>query len=342
MSFSTTHQSVLLPHAVPADTTDEATASSLALARDVLTGLSQAQKTLPCIWFYDHRGSQLFEDITRLPEYYPTRTETRLLQGLVSDVANTVGPHAQLIELGSGSSVKTRLLLQAMPELAAYVPVDISEAFLNDAVAGLLRDFPQLVVKPVVADFTAPFALPRLPTQLHGQPSPRLGFFPGSTIGNFSPEAATTLLSQFAQALGPQAWLLIGVDTTQNPALLVPAYDDAQGVTADFNRNLLLRINRELGANFHLNHFHHAARFDAAAGRVEMHLVSEIKQTVKVLGHSFEFQAGESIHTENAYKYTAPAFMRLASSAGWREQRVWCDEQANGFSVFLMRHHPTV
>ncbi|XVJ71948.1 MAG: L-histidine N(alpha)-methyltransferase [Rhizobacter sp.] len=316
---------------------DSATAPSLALARDLLTGLSQPQKNIPCIWFYDHRGSQLFEDITRLPEYYPTRTETRLLQGLVGEVATTVGPHAQLIELGSGSSVKTRLLLQAMPELAAYVPVDISEAFLNDAVAGLLRDFPHLVVKPVVADFTAPFALPRLPIQLHGQPSPRLGFFPGSTIGNFSPEAATTLLTQFAQALGPQAWLLIGVDTTQNPAMLVPAYDDAQGVTADFNRNLLLRVNRELGANFHLNHFHHAARFDAAAGRVEMHLVSEIKQTVKVLGHSFDFQAGESIHTENAYKYTAPAFMRLASSAGWREQQVWCDDQGTGFSVFLMR-----
>jgi dimethylhistidine N-methyltransferase len=337
MSFSTTHQRVPLPQAVPADALDEAAASSLALARDVLAGLSQPQKTIPCIWFYDHRGSQLFEDITRLPEYYPTRTETRLLQGLVGEVATTVGPHAQLIELGSGSSVKTRLLLQAMPELAAYVPVDISEAFLNDAVAGLLRDFPQLAVKPVVADFTAPFALPRLPTQLHGQPSPRLGFFPGSTIGNSSPEAATTLLTQFAQALGPQAWLLIGVDTTQNLALLLPAYDDAQGVTADFNRNLLLRINRELGANFRLNHFHHAARFDATAGRIEMHLVSEVHQTVTVLGHHFEFQAGESIHTENAYKYTASAFMRLASNAGWREQRVWCDTEGTGFSVFLMR-----
>ena len=336
MSFSTTHQRALLPQAVPAEALDEATASSLALARDVLAGLSQPQKTIPCIWFYDHRGSQLFEDITRLPEYYPTRTETRLLQGLVGEVATTLGPHAQLIELGSGSSVKTRLLLQAMPELAAYVPVDISESFLNDAVAGLLRDFPQLVIKPVVADFTAPFALPRIPTQLHGQHSPRLGFFPGSTIGNFSPEAATNLLTQFAHALGPQAWLLIGVDTTQDPALLVPAYDDAQGVTADFNRNVLLRINRELGANFRLNHFHHAARFDAAAGRVEMHLVSEIKQTVIVLGHSFEFQAGESIHTENAYKYTAQSFTRLASSAGWREQCVWRDDQGTGFSVFLM------
>jgi L-histidine Nalpha-methyltransferase len=333
MSFTTNTQRITPPH----QAIDAAAASSLALARDVLTGLSQPQKTLPCIWLYDHRGSQLFEDITRVAEYYPTRTETRLLKGLVPEVAATLGPHAQLIELGSGASVKTRLLLQALPELAAYVPVDISEAFLNDAVAGLLRDFPQLVVKPVVADFTAPFDLPRVPTPHHGPHSPRLGFFPGSTIGNFSPEAATTLLAQFAQALGPQAWLLIGVDTTQNPALLVPAYDDAQGVTADFNLNLLLRINRELGANFSLHHFHHAARFDATVGRIEMHLVSEVQQTVNVLGHHFEFQAGESIHTENAYKYTAPAFMHLASSAGWREERAWCDNQGTGFSVFLMR-----
>lgn len=334
MSLTTNTQRVTMVDDV---LNDSATASSLALARDVLTGLSQPQKTLPCIWFYDHRGSQLFEDITRLPEYYPTRTETRLLQGLVGEVAQAIGPHAQLIELGSGSSIKTRLLLQALPELAAYVPVDISEAFLNDAVAGLLRDFPQLLVQPVVADFTAPFALPRLPTQRHGQHSPRLGFFPGSTIGNFSPEAATTLLAQFAQALGPRAWLLIGVDTTQNPSLLVPAYDDAQGVTAAFNSNLLLRINRELGANFSLRHFHHAARFDADLGRIEMHLVSEIQQTVTVLGHRFEFKAGESIHTENAYKYTAPAFLRLARNAGWREHRTWCDTEGTGFSVFLMR-----
>ena len=307
------------------------------LARDVLNGLSQTQKTLPCIWFYDHRGSLLFEDITRTADYYPTRTETRLLRGLVQEVANTVGPHAELIELGSGSSVKTRLLLGAMPALAAYVPVEISEAFLNDAVAGLVRDFPSLVVKPVVADFTAHFELPQRTTQGQGHTGARLGFFPGSTIGNFSPEAATALLAQFAQALGPKAWLLIGVDTTQNPALLVPAYNDAQGITAEFNLNLLLRINRELGANFQLGHFHHAARFDAVAGRVEMHLVSETHQTVQVLGHRFEFKAGESIHTENAYKYSAPVFRRLAGAAGWHEERAWCDTQGTGFTVFLMR-----
>lgn len=307
-----------------------------ALAHDVLTGLSQSQKTLPCIWFYDHRGSMLFEDITRTPEYYPTRTETRLLEGLVAEVAQAVGPGAQLVELGSGSSKKTRLLLQAMPSLGAYVPVDISEAFLKQSVAALLADFPSLLVQPVAADFTAHFELPQRPAG-PTQTGARLGFFPGSTIGNFSPQGATALLRQFADVLGPQAWLLIGVDTTQNPALLLPAYDDAQGVTAAFNMNLLLRINRELGANFQLNRFHHAARFNTTEGRIEMHLVSEIHQTVQVLGHRFEFRAGESIHTENAYKYSASSFRTLAGNAGWRDTRVWMDHQGTGFAVFLMR-----
>jgi L-histidine Nalpha-methyltransferase len=309
---------------------------SLALARDVLTGLSQVQKTLPCIWFYDHRGSQLFEDITRLPEYYPTRTETRLLQQLSGDVARTVGPRASLVELGSGSSIKTRLLLRAMPDLAAYVPVDISEEFLHDAVAALQRDFPGLPVRPVVADFTAPFALPAL--EPGASSGARLGFFPGSTIGNFSPDAAVWLLAQFAQALGPQSWLLIGVDTTQDPALLVPAYDDAQGVTAAFNLNLLARINRELGADFKLGLFRHEARFNAEHGRIEMHLVSDIAQNVRVLGHRFAFEAGESIHTENAYKYTPADFERLATAAHWHRERAWRDDSGgNGFTVFLMR-----
>ena len=311
-----------------------------ALAHDVLIGLSQPQKTLPCIWFYDHQGSVLFEDITRTPEYYPTRTETRLLQGLVAEVAQAVGPGAQLIELGSGSSTKTRLLLQAMPSLAAYVPVDISEAFLNQSVAALLADFPSLVVQPVVADFTSHFELPRSPTEMPNRRGARLGFFPGSTIGNFPPDGATALLRQFAQSLGPQSWLLIGVDTTQNPALLLPAYDDAQGVTAAFNLNLLLRINRELGANFQLDRFHHAARFNADDGRIEMHLVSEVRQTVQVLGHRFEFSAGESIHTENAYKYSASSFRALARNAGWRDSRSWLDTQGTGFAVFLMAASP--
>ena len=311
-----------------------------ALAHDVLTGLSQARKTLPCIWFYDHRGSVLFEDITRTPEYYPTRTETRLLQGLRAEVAEVVGPGAQLVELGSGSSTKTRLLLQAMPSLAAYVPVDISKTFLSQSVAALSADFPNLVVQPVAADFTAHFELPQSPLAPQGRGGVRLGFFPGSTIGNFSPQQATELLRQFAQALGPQSWLLIGVDTTQNPALLLPAYDDARGVTAAFNLNLLSRINRELGANFQLNRFHHAARFNPAEGRIEMHLISEVHQTVQVLGHRFEFRAGESIHTENAYKYSASSFRTLAGHAGWRGRRVWSDSHGTGFAVFLMAASP--
>ena len=311
-------------------------APSLALARDVLTGLSQPQKALPCVWLYDHRGSLLFEEITRLPEYYPTRTETRLLQRLAPDVAREVGPHASLVELGSGSSIKTRLLLQALPDLAAYVPVDISEDFLHDAVAALRRDFPGLPVQPVVADFTLPFDLPQPPAGTMA--GARLGFFPGSTIGNFSPDAARWLLAQFARALGPGSWLLIGVDTTQDPALLVPAYDDAQGVTAEFNRNLLKRINRELGADFKLRDFRHEARFNAELGRIEMHLVSANAQTVRVLGHRFQFERGESIHTENAYKYTADAFEDLAASAQWRSERVWLDDSGgNGFTVFLMK-----
>lgn len=311
-------------------------APSLALARDVLTGLSQPQKALPCVWLYDHRGSLLFEEITRLAEYYPTRAETGLLRQLTGDVARTVGPGASLVELGSGSSTKTRLLLRALSEPAAYVPVDISEDFLHDAVAALKRDFPGLPVQPVVADFTLPFDLPAGPGG-----GPRLGFFPGSTIGNFSPDAAVRLLTQFAQALGPHAWLLIGVDTTQDPARLVSAYDDAQGVTAEFNRNLLVRINRELGADFKPTAFRHEARFDAAQGRIEMHLVSAHAQTVRVLGHRFQFERGESIHTENAYKYTADAFEDLAASAQWRSERVWRDDSGgNGFTVFLMRATP--
>lgn len=310
---------------------------SLALARDVLTGLSQPQKALPCVWLYDHRGSLLFEEITRLAEYYPTRAETRLLRQLAGDVARTVGPGASLVELGSGSSTKTRLLLRALTEPAAYVPVDISEDFLHDAVAALKREFPALPVQPVVADFTLPFDLPAGPGA--GRVGARLGFFPGSTIGNFSPDAAVRLLAQFARALGPHARLLIGVDTTQDPARLVPAYDDAQGVTAEFNRNLLVRINRELGADFKPGAFRHEARFDAAQGRVEMHLVSQAAQSVRVLGHRFDFQPGESIHTENAYKHTPEAFERLAAAAHWRTERAWRDDSGGscGFMVFLMR-----
>jgi dimethylhistidine N-methyltransferase len=315
-----------------------------AFARDVLDGLSRPVKAIPCVWLYDRRGSELFEDITTLDEYYPTRTETRLLAALAPELATLVGPGADLVELGSGSSTKTRLLLQAMPALARYLPVDISADFLHDAVAALRRDFPGLAIEPVVADFSAPFALPALPARpsLHGAAAaavtaPRVGFFPGSTIGNFMPEAAVPLLANFAHALGAGAWLLIGVDTTRDPRRLVPAYDDARGVTAAFDLNLLVRANRELGADFDLDAFRHEARFDAVHGRVEMHLVSTRAQAVTMRGRRFAFLAGESIHTENAYKYDDASFRALAARAGWRCERAWRDDAGSGFSVYLAR-----
>lgn len=300
---------------------------------EVIFGLSQSPKTIPCTWLYDRRGAELFEEITRLPEYYPTRTETSLLNTLVAEVAHRVGRCAHLIELGSGSSTKTRLLLRAMPALASYVPIDISAESLQAAAVALQQEFPALAVCPLAADFTQPFALPTTP-----QAGPCLGFFPGSTIGNFAPAQASALLANFGRALGTGAYLLIGVDTTDNPELLVPAYNDARGITAAFNLNLLARINRELEGNFQLEQFNHVAHFDAKKRRVEMHLICERAQQVQVLGRTFNFQAGESIHTENSHKYPATEFTRMSLQAGWQILRSWRDPGATGFTVFLARY----
>ncbi len=299
---------------------------------EVLSGLSQTPKTIPCTWLYDRRGAELFEEITELPEYYPTRTETSLLTNLVAEVAQRVGPGASLIELGSGSSIKTRLLLRAMPALASYVPIDISTDYLQHAAAALRQEFPDLAVCPLATDFSQPFLLPRMP-----QAAPCLGFFPGSTIGNFAPAQAAALLANFGRALGTGAFLLIGVDTTDNPELLLPAYNDARGVTAAFNLNLLARINRELEGNFQLEQFNHVAHFDAKKRRIEMHLICERAQQVQVLGRSFSLQAGESIHTENSHKYAATEFTRMSLQAGWQILRSWRDPGATGFTVFFAR-----
>jgi len=244
------------------------TAADPAFEADVLDGLDDDQKHIPSIWLYDRRGSELFEEITEVAEYYPTRTETRLLAGLAPELeSDIVGVHS-LVEIGSGSSRKTRLLLAAMHSLDRYVPVDISADFLHDAATGLARDFPHLAIQPVVADFTQPFPLPAASAGRAGDDSAgNLGFFPGSTIGNFTPEAATDLLTQLGRTLGPRSRLLIGVDTTQDPALLIPAYDDAAGVTAEFNLNLLARINRELGGDFDRSNFRHLARPATGAHR---------------------------------------------------------------------------
>jgi len=301
---------------------------------DVLDGLAQERKRIPSIWLYDLRGSELFEAITELAEYYPTRTETRLLAGLAPVLEGALGGIHSLVEIGSGSSRKTRLLLAAMPSLVRYVPVDISADFLRDAAAALARDFPRLAVQPVVADFTESFALPDGIGQRDS--SGTMGFFPGSTIGNFTPDAATELLARLGQTLGPGARLLIGVDTTQDPALLIPAYDDAAGVTAQFNLNLLERINRELEGDFDPRAFRHLVRHDARQGRIEMHLASLRAQQVQVRGRTFRFAAGETIHTENCYKYSPMQFLRLAQAAHWRCERSWQDGGRTGFVVYLL------
>jgi len=301
---------------------------------DVLEGLDDDTKHIPSIWLYDRLGSEWFEEITEVAEYYPTRTETRLLAGLAGELEGESGAVRSLVEIGSGSSRKTRLLLAAMPELVRYVPVDISADFLHDAVAGLARDFPHVAMQPVVADFTAPFALP---AEASADPSGNLGFFPGSTIGNFTPDAAVALLAQLGRTLGPRSRLLIGVDTTQDPALLIPAYDDAAGVTAEFNLNLLDRINRELGGDFDRRDFRHLARHDPQEGRIEMHLVSRRAHEVHVRGRTFAFAQGETIHTENCYKYTPSQFLRMAHAARWRCERSWQDGGRTGFTVYLLR-----
>jgi L-histidine Nalpha-methyltransferase len=306
-----------------------------AFEADVLEGLDDDQKHIPSIWLYDRRGSELFEEITEVAEYYPTRTETRLLAGLAPELESEIGGVHSLVEIGSGSSRKTRLLLAAMHSLARYVPVDISADFLHDAAIGLARDFPHLAVQPVVADFTQPFALPA--TGAADDSAGNLGFFPGSTIGNFTPDAAVDLMAQLARTLGPRSRLLIGVDTTQDPALLIPAYDDAAGVTAEFNLNLLDRINRELDGDFDRRDFRHLARHDPQQGRIEMHLVSQRAHEVRVRGRTFAFAAGETIHTENCYKYSPSQFLHMAHAAHWRCERSWQDGGRTGFTVYLLR-----
>jgi len=297
--------------------------------RDVLLGLSQPQKQVPCRWLYDHRGSELFEDITVLPEYYPTRAEMRILERAGRHLAHAAGPGATLVEFGSGSSRKTPRVLRALESPAGYVAIDLSARFLRESVADLQGCFPHLPMHQVVADF---HALKSLPAGVgNGR---RLGFFPGSTIGNCMPEEAVDLLGTFARVLGPHALLAVGADATQDPALLIPAYDDSLGVTATFNHNLLRRINRELAGTFDDMGFRHEARWDAALHRVEMHLVSRYAQRVEVLGHSFRFARGESLHTESSYKFGPLKFQALAKRAGWTPLALWMDDTSR-FAVHL-------
>jgi L-histidine Nalpha-methyltransferase len=305
--------------------------AALAFLDDVRAGLSRPQKALSPKYFYDAAGSALFEAITRLPEYYPTRTEIGILDSRGPEIAALLPEKAALVEFGSGSTVKLRRLLRHLDTLAAYVPVDVSGEFLRAQADVLTGDFPHLRVEPVVADFTRDFGLPESLAGL-----PRAGFFPGSTIGNFEPDEAEALLRRFGRILGQGAHLIVGVDLVKDPAVLETAYDDAAGVTAAFNLNLLTRINRELAGRFDLGAFAHRAVFNTQASRIEMHLVARNTQAVPVGADTFAFAAGETIHTESSYKYTVETFRALSERAGWTWLTVWTDPEAL-FSVHALR-----
>lgn len=299
---------------------------------DVVEGLSQQKKTLPCKYFYDERGSQLFDQICALPEYYPTRTETALLTEIVGDLAECIGPHAHLIEYGCGSVQKVRLLLDALHSPAAYVAVDISREHLLDAAGMLAADYPDLEVHAVCTDFTKPFKVD--PPATHPD-ARRVGFFPGSTLGNFTHDYARQFLTNAAQFLGSGGAMVIGIDLKKDVEILHAAYNDAQGITAKFNLNLLDRINRELGGDFDVDQFEHRAQYNDDEGRVELRLFSLADQTVRLNGNTFAFQEGESIHTENSHKFGIEEFQRLTEAAGFKAEKVWVDD-ADLFSVHFL------
>ncbi len=295
-------------------------------------GLSQHKKTLAARFFYDRRGSELFEEITGLPEYYPTRTETALLADHADDIARLTGRDRAVVEFGSGSSAKTPILLDAIrPDL--YLPIDISADFLSSSARALAAAHPAIRVVPIAADFTGPIALPE---NIKG---PLVGFFPGSTIGNFAPPVAVDLLRAFRGTLGADAALVIGIDTRKNPRLLEAAYDDAAGVTAAFNLNLLHRMNRELDGTIDVALFEHRAHWHDGLGRIEMHLEATEATEFRVAGHTFAMRKGETIHTENSYKYTTEEARLLARASGWEPIAMWTDPDAL-FGLHVWRASP--
>jgi dimethylhistidine N-methyltransferase len=301
-------------------------AETVALA---LAGLKRRPKTLPPSLFYDEAGCRLFYEITRLPEYYLTRTEKLLLGSIGEDLLPAGFDGGTVVEFGGSDEAKARFLLDIPGRVRRYVPVDVAGPAMA-AMAGRLRvSHPGLEVEPMVADFMQPLRLPAIE-------GPRIGYFPGSTIGNLDPAAAVAFLASARRALGSSAWFLMGADLRKSPKLLVPAYDDAAGVTAAFNLNLLVRLNREAGADFAVEDFRHLAVWNDALSRIEMHLVSERAQTVRVGGETVRFEAGESIHTENSYKHRPEALVGLAKAAGWVLERQWADPKG-WFGVFLLR-----
>lgn len=300
-------------------------------AQAVLAGLAHRPRSIPCRFLYDARGSELFEEITKLKEYYPTLVETEMLQEFGAEIAQFAGPDRVLVEFGSGSSRKTSLLIEALGDMPAYVPIDIEPECLIAAAERLSERHEDLAIVPLIADFTKTDALPRV-----ADGRQRLGFFSGSTIGNLSHDEAIAFLLNAARLLGRGSTFLIGVDLKKSLDILLPAYDDADGVTAAFSLNLLARINRELRGDFDLSRFAHRAVYNDRRGRIEIYLESLTTQRVSVLGRTFNFAEGERIHTENSHKYSIPEFQALAAKAGWRPVKAWTDAD-NLFSLHLLR-----
>jgi len=316
------------------DTSARADTDNPAFAEAVLTGLSRAPKAVSSAWLYDHEGSALYEAITRLPEYYVARTETRILKHWAGAMAAHLPPGATVIEYGAGAAIKTRLLLDAMERPACYAPLDISAEFLLEASEEIAAHYPDITVTPIVAHFLEPNPL----SEIRGR-GKRVGFFPGSTVGNLTNAEIGHFFDLCRQQLGADGKLLLGADRAKDRSILIPAYDDAAGVTARFNLNLLARINRELAGTFNLRRFRHEARWNPELSRIEMHLVSLAEQEVRVLDHEFGFEEGETIHTEISRKFRSGELEALAAANGWQVEHHWTDDRAY-FSVFLFRQAP--
>lgn len=311
---------------------DATTDAVSAFRADVLAGLDRPDKSLSCKYFYDARGSQLFDRICETPEYYPTRTELAIMREHAPEMARAIPPGSVLIEYGSGSSIKTRLLLDHLQQPAGYAPVDVSREHLLAASRSIATDYPHIPVFPICADFTRPFGLPpEIPRQ-----APRVVYFPGSTLGNFTPPSDLELLRGIAKTVGVGGAAIVGLDLQKSPEVIEAAYNDAQGVTSEFNLNLLARMNRELDADFNIDAFAHRAVYNRELGRIETYIDSQVAQTVHIAGRPIEFQAGESIHTEYSCKYTLPGFADLAASAGFSVARNFVDAKSYFCVVHLV------